>query len=176
MTYDKARQKSRAAIKNAMLALMQAKPLGSITVTELCRRCRLNRSTFYAYYPTMEHLIHDLHTDLFLQMEIDLHLERGNYGMRDKALFTSFLANECQSDSRFTLFLRSDEANLFVRNMVAHFLSRLCPQDASVAQRNSLLYHMTGAFTLLCKWIYEGYPCPAEELAEQIMALSSSNS
>ena len=174
MIYENARQKSRQAIKSTMLQLMRTKPMLSITVTEICRLCHLNRSTFYAYYPTIDHLISDLHRDLFLLMEEHLHLTPQTYNDRDKALFTSFLIHICQEDERFRLFVRSDNPNLFVSNMAEHFLSRFCPKNASIARRYAQLYHMVGAFTLLCAWIQEGYPCPAEELAQQILELTES--
>ena len=174
MIYENARQKSRQNIKNTMLLLMRTKPLRSITVTELCSMCRLNRSTFYAHYPTLDHLIRDLHRDLFLLMEDRLYLSSTSSEMRDEALFTSFLIHVCQEDERFTLFLRSEDINAFVLNMVHHFLTLLCPENESPEKRYSLIYHMVGAFTLLCTWIQEGYPCPAEALARQIIELSQS--
>jgi len=173
MSYDRARQKSRAAIEAAMHTLMRTRPLSRITVTEICQLCGLNRSTFYAYYPTIDHLIREMHTTLFLQMEEYLHLSPQTYGTRDKELFTSFLVHVCQEDERFCLYLRSGQPTLFAQHMVDHFLTRLCPKDATIARRNAQLYHMVGAFTLLCAWISEGFPCPAEELAEQILALTA---
>lgn len=175
MIYENARQKSRQTIKNTMLHLMRTKSLRSITVTELCDKCQLNRSTFYAHYPTLDHLIHDLHRDLFLLMEDRLRLNSASSEMRDEALFTSFLIHVCQEDERFTLFLRSEDINGFVRNMVHHFLTLLCAENESPEKRYSLIYHMVGAFTLLCTWIQEGYPCPAETLARQIIELSQSS-
>ena len=174
MAYEKARLKSRQALKDAMLRLMRNKPVSSITVIELCRLCGLNRSTFYAHYPTLEDLLRDVHRDLFIRMEEYLNMTPGASNIRDEALFTSFLVHICQEDERFTLFLRCDESNLFEQNMVSHFLALLCPGETDLKQRNSLLFHMVGAFTLLCEWIRLGFPCPAEELAAQIIALTRS--
>lgn len=173
MIYENARQKSRQTLKHTMLQLMRTKPLRSISVTELCSLCKLNRSTFYAHYPTIEQLICDLHRDLFLLMEEYLHLDGSADTLADEALFTSFLVHVCQEDERFALFLRCSEANLFAQNMVSHFLALLCPKDANAERRYSLIYHMVGSFTLLCTWIQEDFPCPAQTLARQIIALSA---
>lgn len=172
MAYTKAREKTEQALHAAMLSLMRTKPLHSITVTELCSLCGLNRSTFYAHYATIDHLIRDLHEELFLLMEESLNLSPHTYAVRNEAQFTRFLIQICKEDERFRLFVRSEDANRFVSHMVDHFLTRFCPKDAGVARRNAQLYHMVGAFTLLCAWIHEGYPYPAEELAAQIIALS----
>ena len=172
MGYEKAKQKSRRALKDAMLTLLRANPCRSVTVTELCAVSRLNRSTFYMHYHSIDQLICDLHNDLFEQMKDYLHLTPHSEHLRDEALFTNFLLHISQEDDRFRLFLRADRSNLFMQNMAAYFLKRLCPADAPAEKRNSLLYHMVGAFTLLCTWIHEGYPISAADLSRQIITLS----
>ena len=172
MIYENARQKSRQALRETMLGLMRTKPIRSITVTELCRACRLNRSTFYAHYNTVEHLLDDLYSGLFRDMEAYLQLRPHQQRITDEDVFTDFLVHTCQQDNRFMLFLRSDDALRFERNMIIHFLNRQYPQGASMADQYDLLYHIGGAFTLVCTWIREGYPCPPRDLARRIISLT----
>lgn len=172
MGYEKAKQKSRRALKDAMLTLLRANPCRSVTVTELCAAAHVNRSTFYAHYPSIDHLIGDLHADLFGLMRDFLHLTPQSASLRDEALFTDFLLHICQEDDRFRLFLRAADPTVFTRNMVLYFLELLCPEKASPERRYSLLYHMIGAFTLLCSWIREDYPISAAALSRQIVQFS----
>ena len=43
-------EKTERAIKNAFLELRSRKPLGKITIKELCSLAAINKSTFYSHY------------------------------------------------------------------------------------------------------------------------------
>ena len=47
-------EKSRKAIKDALLELMYEKDFGSITVNELLKRANISRGTFYAHFKNLE--------------------------------------------------------------------------------------------------------------------------
>lgn len=49
-TMDRRCRRTKQAISNAMLELIQEKPLSSITVSELADRADINRKTFYKHY------------------------------------------------------------------------------------------------------------------------------
>lgn len=54
---DRRTQYSKNMIRESLYELMKEKPLNKISVTEICKRADVNRSTFYAYYTD----IYDLH-------------------------------------------------------------------------------------------------------------------
>lgn len=55
---------SREYLKDALLDLMREKSAKKVTVSELCRRAGLNRSTFYDHYETIEQLQDELMWDV----------------------------------------------------------------------------------------------------------------
>lgn len=57
-------QKTIAAIKEAFEGLICEKDYADITVTELCARSRINKKTFYHYYPTLDDLLAELQAEL----------------------------------------------------------------------------------------------------------------
>ena len=54
---DRRKRKTRIAIENALLDLMQRKPLDSISISELAEHADINRKTFYNNYNTIEEAI-----------------------------------------------------------------------------------------------------------------------
>lgn len=52
-TIDLRKQKTRAALINALLQLMETQNVHSISVKDLCTKAQINRSTFYARYQDM---------------------------------------------------------------------------------------------------------------------------
>ena len=63
-TEDLRIQKTIAAIKESFEALICEKEYNEITVTELCQRAKINKKTFYHYYPTLDDLLDEMHMEL----------------------------------------------------------------------------------------------------------------
>lgn len=63
-TEDLRIQKTMAAIKESFEALICEKNYHEITVTELCARARINKKTFYHYYPTLDDLLEEMQMEL----------------------------------------------------------------------------------------------------------------
>ncbi len=59
-TEDLRVQKTIAAIKESFEALICEKEYNEITVTELCARAKINKKTFYHYYPTLDDLLAEM--------------------------------------------------------------------------------------------------------------------
>lgn len=63
LTESRRTQYTRRAMQDALVELLADKPIGRITVKELCDRADVNRSTFYAHYDGIEDLLHDIEND-----------------------------------------------------------------------------------------------------------------
>lgn len=53
MGLDSRSRYSKMVIRNSIFALLQEKPFHCISVTEVCKRAEINRTTFYKYYRDM---------------------------------------------------------------------------------------------------------------------------
>ena len=64
---------TKKLLRNALLTLLNEKPLRNITVKELCARAQLNRGTFYAHYrdvyDLMEQIEDEMKTAFFAALE-----------------------------------------------------------------------------------------------------------
>ena len=65
---DRRRQKTRRAIFEAFLALLERKRYDHITVQEILDRADVGRSTFYAHFETKEMLLEALCSDVFFHV------------------------------------------------------------------------------------------------------------
>ncbi len=61
---NRRRRESMERIEKAFMELLQTRELGEITVSGLCKRCGLNRSTFYANYTDIYSLADRVRTNL----------------------------------------------------------------------------------------------------------------
>ena len=58
-------RRTRSAIREAFVALMQNKEYAAITVTDISEMAGINRKTFYAHYETKEQLLSQLIDEMF---------------------------------------------------------------------------------------------------------------
>lgn len=63
-TEDLRIQKTMAAIKQSFEELICEKDYDQISVTELCARSKINKKTFYHYYPTLDDLLLEMQSEL----------------------------------------------------------------------------------------------------------------
>ena len=57
-------QKTIEGINRAFKEMISEMPYEDFTVKELCERARINKKTFYRYYPTMDHLMSEYQQDM----------------------------------------------------------------------------------------------------------------
>ena len=62
----------KTLLKDALIQLLQEKPIGKITIFELCGRAQINRTTFYKYYGSQYDLLDDIERDLFTELDQNL--------------------------------------------------------------------------------------------------------
>ena len=68
---DKRVLRTKKALHEALLRLIQEKPVSRVTTTELCREADINRNTFYAHYSTPEDVLREVE-DAFLDELSDM--------------------------------------------------------------------------------------------------------
>ena len=55
---------TKKVFREVLLELLQSKPLSKITITEICEKADLNRSTFYAHYVEVGDLLHEIENEM----------------------------------------------------------------------------------------------------------------
>ncbi|MBP3428463.1 MAG: TetR/AcrR family transcriptional regulator [Clostridia bacterium] len=176
MQEDRRKRKSRAALRGALMKLMEQRSPSQITIKALCETADVNRSTFYANYGTIEDLLSDIHAEFFHRIELLLPERREpetDPHHVTEAEFLRIIGLMAAPDSPLPLLLRDDDARLFVQNMVQHFMTRYVLTHASCAGHYSYTYRTIGSFTVITQWIREGMPCPAQELAALLSSMSA---
>ena len=167
---------SRRLLTEAMLDLMDEHGTTRISVTALCERAELNRSTFYAHYQDVSDLLYQIESD-FLDRLFQAIDPKDSF--TEKGL-TSFFERVRRESRGFLTLLRVDP----------HFRQRLLDSTAALylrarepeARRNDFLqdpvmmsrlnFISAGGLYVIEKWIEEDSTIPACVLARQNMDIS----
>ena len=120
---DKRVQKSKSSIINTFLEMRAKKPLEKITVTELCKKAEINKSTFYVHYRDIYDLSEQLETEV-----IDSILESISHPERifeDPGQFTYELFHACHAKNSLINILFSDTRSMMLPQRVSSAIKSL---------------------------------------------------
>lgn len=72
---DRRVRRTRQAIKESLISLMETKPLSEVTVKEVMERADVNRATFYAHFSNLEDLERSIEVDIANKVIFDVERE-----------------------------------------------------------------------------------------------------
>ena len=173
-------QTTKKLLRDALLTLLNEKPLRNITVKELCALAHLNRGTFYAHYADvfdlMEQIEAALEADFFAALDpMYSAAEPLSPPKLTKQVFECIEANAdlCRviigpfGDREFAQRLLAESRQMSLKRCQQYF------SDADTMQIESYLTFVTGGcFFMMDRWVRGGMVESSAELAdaaEQIM-------
>lgn len=153
------RKKSQEKIKLVFIDLIQNKDLKDITVTDICRQARLNRSTFYANYLD----VYDLAEKIKAELEQEI-----------MDLYSDEVKSQRSTHNFLKLFYHIKENQLFFHTYfkLSHHLETKMGYDLELAalfyNNDNIDYHIEffgGGFNaIIKKWLSDGCKKSPEEI------------
>lgn len=171
-------QRTRQRLHDALLSLLEEKPLQALTVREICQRADVHRSTFYLHYGAPEELLADVRGS-FLQA-IARRLEQADARDRADTHRCVTLALEYMLAHRPLMTLLSDGSvdpafaqRLFTLPEIGSMLQAALPaaQDP-LEQRAAVTFAIHGSYRLLQEWLADPGRDSAACLAQRILTLA----
>ena len=115
--HDRRILKTKKAIYEALVELMQKKNLNSITVTELAAAANINRKTFYTYYSTVNDVLDEVINELISSLKDLIYAMSEDYNMLSPQTLFAFL-NTIMSDVDIVRALfTSDNGNMLFNKL-----------------------------------------------------------
>lgn len=168
--------RSRKLICDALLELLDEKPLEKITVTDIARRADVNRGTFYLHYNCVNDVIEELQETLITQM--DQYFIDKNFAFSTDNIM--ILTAEClkyiydQDQTKYVPLIYNHQF-IFANKVCQRFQERLLtskdvPEDETSREelivRASLMVHgVIGIFNAAANGILDASP---EQLVRQV--------
>ena len=165
---------SKAALKNAFLALFQSKEPEEITVVELCQLAGVNRSTFYAHFGYMDELIREVLWESVedvlagLGSQWNLPLENGGV---DRGVIAVYLRRFLNNPTLRRFCICADSGNYRTLIIRAHVELALGLSSDPI-KYYAAYYHNAGILSFILEWLNNGMPIPEESVVEIIHEFS----
>lgn len=164
---------TRQIIQHVFIDLLKQKPLGKITVKEICEKAEINRSTFYKHYEDVYYLMHKLEESALNQLELLLFdsAQNGNIHVLT-TLLTSLLDYQDLITSLTANTPDSDFSNKLAERCSRYAVSHLASRDVdylSDPDRQYVYSYLAGGTTMLIEhWMKTGAKEAPAVIAEKI--------
>ncbi|MFR0589657.1 TetR/AcrR family transcriptional regulator C-terminal domain-containing protein [Bifidobacterium apri] len=174
---------TRRNLQNTVVKLLQAKPLQTINVKEVCSQAGINRSTFYNYYDNIADLVTDIEHETLEWMD---HMIAKAFKATQQSDLEPVIVSICQyaadNKDRVQILLSLKADPQFRNKLVSKILDYSnwhAHAPAGAAQANSadsadlrLLFCIAGGLGLVQAWVDDEFSATPETIAHAIYTQS----
>ena len=172
--------KTKEAIKNAMIDLLQEKSFDLITTTELVKRAGVSRSNFYTHYQDKYQLVDEYQTAFFKKLSVIFQTQTTDLATAIFELF-SLLETDYSLESAFLSENGTREIHMYILQQIKNFLKNvIIPQygkkslsTINIDYRTTYLSH--AIFGMLQLWIKRGKQESPQEITKMYMLFISNS-
>ena len=165
-------------IDEALIGLLEKKPIGEISVTELCEAADINRNTFYSHYSTPQDVLSHLEQEM---MEKISYAVSSDSSSKDS---TEIFTRALYSEPKLAKVLLSENAGTDLRRMItsaseARSLEIARKESSRLAANYQVMladFSIAGGSAVIRRWVSTGMKEPPEDIAKFIRIVSNSGS
>ena len=162
---------TRQLMKDALLELLEQQELISITVTAICERADVHRSTFYKYYTDPADLLRDIEQDFLRMIPVPSRIPDQQDQEQLLAETTAFFDKVKLNGKAFRILFGKSTGNSFSTRLVEYLCSGTFPvkKDADeLSERYIHLYIACGTVGMLREWIDTDFELSSRKIAEMM--------
>ena len=155
-------------LKDALIDILQTSSFQNLTITEICNKAEINRTTFYKYYSNERNLYDEIESDF-------LNILRDNLeNTHDKSLEILLIHIAENFKVATVLFNNSVDGNFAQRvfslpEIVNNMNFKRIANDPDKNKLMSFIFN--GGYAIIKEWINAGLPDPPKELAKFISSI-----
>ena len=159
-------------LKNALVELLETKPINKITVYELCRSAQINRSTFYKYYGEPHDILNEIVNELLEKTAIIVKNEN-NESSRLKTILTFMRDNR---ETIIRIIANVSEQKLIdhiygVPTLHENLYGLLRNSEASIEKEYVKVFYHYGSFAIIRAWLNNGCVESPQEMTQIISSI-----
>lgn len=169
---DKRILKSEHAIKTAFLRLCRNKDPHRISVVDLCKEAKINRSTFYERYGYIDNLIYDILLNEVKKIcEINPEISTGNLQVLNKDVIRHYLNNFIKNEI-IKLFCNCERSERYCQQIIELHVQITLNQESDPHLFYPAYFQNTGVVSMVLKWMKDQMPVSINEMTEIIYQFS----
>lgn len=174
--------KTRKAIKEAFLTLVQIKGYERVTIQDIAEEAMINRNTFYLHYVDKPNLLESLCQESIEKLNICVNLEMKDIHEINKNMFVLILSETFKviaADIVFfkTMLSQNVQTNFssYLKDSLKSFMLAGIGDQYHNEMKVSLEYMISGLVGVICMWVTESENLVIEEVIEQLSEIHYHN-
>lgn len=188
MKSNRSINKSKKALKDALIILMKEKDFKKISITDLVNLADLNRGTFYKHYDSTEELLNDLIDTVIgdlVKSYREPYLQTEKFIIGELTTSNIKIFEHVRSYSDFYTNIVNSNVLPGFQNRICDVLKQLALQDLEVVVLNKnerintdffSSYNAYAIFGLIVEWIKGEFKYSPTYMAEQLIEILAYNS
>ena len=176
---------TKRLLKNSLLELLEQKNIKKISVSELCQKAGINRSTFYNHYGSQFDVLKDMELDMINDLdniwENGIHKDDWTLSKRATAFcrylsenkrFVKLIFLNCDIDNGN---IDSEFSSLLINAAHVHNFYTKNFSNEKEKQKHNLMttFVAHGTYQMVRKWLIEDMPITPEEMGELISKMAA---
>ena len=166
---------TKKLIKDAYLELLETNPSEKISVTDICRKADVNRSTFYMYYEDPITLRQDIENDLMEQIPVLSKMPSEiTSDEQFVAILESFFTYIKDNDRMFRILITQSDNRVFNSRLIDAVLRKYHVESQSgnpLLAKYEYVFIISGVIGLLGAWMEGNYPISARKFSEMVLKM-----
>lgn len=175
--------KTRKAIKEAFLTLVQTKGYERITIQDIAEEAMINRNTFYLHYVDKPNLMDNLWKESIEKLNVCITLEVNDSQEMNRDMFISILSETFKVIEDDIVFFKAMLSENGHPNFSTHLkevlksimLSGIGDHYPNQKIKIGLEYIISGLVGVICMWIKDSENLVVEEVVEQLSEIHFHN-
>lgn len=163
---------TKKVFREVLLELLQSKPLSKITITEICEKADLNRSTFYAHYVEVGDLLHEIENEMISNIPKVYGNNEHNSKTVKTAELEDFFDYVRENAFEFRVLLIDSDSNAFfenLKNAILEYYMSANNNRLGMDKEFQLIYSVNGAIGMMLEWIKREFPYDTKEFTKMVM-------
>ncbi len=169
---DRRVKRTKKALRDALLSLLEKKTITEISVTELTTLADVNRATFYFYYTDLLDMLQQIQNEAYQSFKEVL--SESTPSITTIEGFTDYaesLLTYCQEHEALVKFIIKNDTNNQLYKQIQILMLNNIPNskevfDVNNPARYSTNYILNAMVGIMIDWMDEGMKIPPRELAE----------
>lgn len=166
-------EKTKNELKECFLYYLSRKPFNRITVTEITRRARLNRGTFYLHYQDTLDLYQDIEADVYHDMAQFFDQAYPSSQSSNLMHLVEALTHYVEQNKALFLLLNQPEAggktfHKFRQLFTQKVLQEEPANNSSEYDEIESLFIVSGVIAVIEQWLLEGLTLSQKEVAKHL--------
>lgn len=167
---------TKKVLSTALIELLHQKSLPNISITELCEKADINRSTFYSHYKDIMDLYYEIEGNLIDYM--NQMLDRLVFSQPNQStlnMITRMLDFLKEHPADVEVLLGDDNTALFQNKIITSIYERAGILEPNLQSEEAMkyMYVIHGSIALIKAWIKERFKTSTTELSRSMYQLGT---